>query len=116
MTANAPLTFSQGDDIFYDFALVEGDETTPISLVGCTIESQMRKSYDSPVAATFNVTYTDLPNGKFRLSLTNAQTSAIPVTKGDKASYLYDVEMTQQNGTKVKLMRGKIVVTREVTR
>ena len=116
MSASAPLTFSQGEDVFYDFSLVEADETTPISLVGATIQSQIRSGYNSPLTAEFSVTYTDLINGKFRLSLTNEQTSSITVNKGDKQKYLYDVEMTQQDGTKKQLMRGTIVVTREITR
>ena len=115
MAASAPLTFHQGDDLFYDFALVGADEVTPISLVGATIKSQIKKDYNKPVAAEFSVTYTDMVNGKFQLSLTGAQTQAIQIAKGDKASYLYDVQMTQQNGQTVTLMRGKIVITRDIT-
>lgn len=116
MPATAPLTFAQGDDIYYDFVVVGADEVTPINLNGATIESQIRKSCNaSSATVSFSVTYTDLENGKFKLSLNNTQTSAIPV-KGCKQKYYYDVEMTQYNGDKIKLMTGTIVVQREITR
>lgn len=117
MAASAPLTFHQGDDVYYDFVILEADEITPISLVGGTIKSQIKKNYNQPVVAEFTVTNTDLANGQFRLSLTGAQTSAIPITgcNTNKASYLYDVQLTQQNGQIKTLMRGKIVITREIT-
>lgn len=120
MAANAPLTFHQGDDVFYDFVVVGADEVTPIDLIGATITSSIKQNYNKPVIENFTVTETDLSNGQFQLSLTSEQTAALPFSgtvscKKDKVSFVYDVQMIQQNGQTITLMRGKIVVTRDVT-
>lgn len=82
----------------------------PLNLTGYTVRSQIRKSYASSVAYDFTATVFATTSGKIRLSLTNAQTSAIKPGR-----YLYDVEITSSAGEKRRVLEGIIIVTPEIT-
>jgi hypothetical protein len=108
------LTFPQGDSKSYLFTVKSGSDT-PINLTGATVRSDMRLDYSSEVVASFTPTYTDLPNGQFEIALTAEQSANLPV-KGAMTRFVFDVEITFQDGTVQKAVYGHIVVTREVTR
>lgn len=82
----------------------------PLNLTGYTVRSQIRKSYASSTAYDFTATVFAATSGKIRLSLTNAQTSAIKPGR-----YLYDVEITSSANEKRRVLEGIIIVTPEIT-
>jgi len=75
------------------------------------VASQMRKSYSSSTVYNFTTSLYDAAQGKVRLQLNNAQSSAIPAGR-----WLYDVEITSPSGTKTRVIEGIVTVTPEITR
>lgn len=108
------LEFMQGDDVSFKF-IHEDSDGNPINLSGATIESQIRSDYEKDVVASFVVVYDDLASGEYSLTLTKAITSAITV-KGKQQLFVFDVEVTYNNGTRKKATKGTITIGREVTR
>ncbi len=94
----------------------------PIDLTGFTFEGQIRKKpLDSgtPIA-TFTCAQGAEVN-ELDISLTDTETSAIPVTADAKnpaatTKYYYDVEMTDLGGVVTRLVQGTIDVSPEVTK
>lgn len=108
------LSFPQGDDKHYSFRL-SGSNGEPINLVGASVESQIRKTYDSDVVATFDCVVSDPQNGKLIVSMDNSTSSNLPVS-GSKSKFVFDIEITYSNGDKAKVVYGNLIITREVTR
>jgi hypothetical protein len=107
----------QGDDISYQFKLYQDDaKTTPVDLVGATITSDIRKEYSQPVAASFTVENTDLPNGTFTLKMSGATTAGLSLNaKGRITSFVWDVQVKFQDGTIKTPVYGYLKVQRQVT-
>jgi hypothetical protein len=97
---------------------------TPINLTGMTMAAQIRRSYsDSTITQAITITIptqTGGDVGKFVLSMTDAQTSGIPVTQAtdfenNLTNYTWDLELN--TGTTVKrILQGSVAVSPEVTR
>lgn len=83
----------------------------PLDLTDYTVASQMRKSYSSSTYHNFTASIYDATNGKVRLQLTSTQSAGI--TPG---RYLYDVEITDPNGSKTRVIEGIVTVTPEITK
>lgn len=94
----------------------------PIDLTGYTFAGQMRKlpkDTGTPIA-TFTAVLGASVN-KINVSLTNTQTSAVPVVADAKdpvkaTRYYYDIEMTAPDTTVTRLVEGYIDVSPEVTK
>lgn len=83
-----------------------------IDLTGATIASMIREQYtDLTPIATFTCTIVDAVAGKFNISLTPAQTSAITVQRG-----VYDIEITYLSGIKDRILQGNVVISLEATK
>jgi hypothetical protein len=83
----------------------------PLNLTGYTVKSQMRKSYTSSTYYDFTATVHDAVNGKVRLQLNATQSGLIVPGR-----YLYDVEITDPNGAKTRVIEGIVTVTPEITK
>ena len=83
-----------------------------LDLTGYTHAAQIRKTYESASATvSFTTTTTDATGGKFTLTLTNTQTSAVP-----HGRYVYDAVITQTSGgTKTRVVEGIVTVNPRVT-
>jgi len=115
------ITIEQGAT--FKRKLVFKDSTnTAIDLSGNAFAGQIRKSASDPtIIATFTCTVTDAPAGEVEISLTDTQTSAIPVkasTSPEKESteYAYDIERTLLGGDKQRVLEGIASVSPEVTK
>lgn len=108
------LSFPQGDDVTYTFTLKD-PQGNAISIVGASVESQVRQTYDGPLIASFTTQLVDPLNGKFSISLDDETTSTFPIINS-KTKFVFDVELTYSDGTKNKIVYGNLIVTREVTR
>lgn len=81
-----------------------------LDLTGYTVASQIRKSYSSSIAYSFNASVYNAATGKIRLQLTPTQSEAIP-----SGRWLYDVEITSSSGAKTRVVEGIVTVTPQIT-
>lgn len=81
-----------------------------LDLTGYTVASQMRKSYSSSQAYSFNASIFNAAQGKVRLQLNPAQSEAIPAGR-----WLYDVEITSPSGAKTRVVEGIVTVNPQIT-
>jgi len=92
----------------------------PFDLTGCTFNMMVRPDYDSPVKLTASsgngkIVCAAPTTGIFSLNLSPADTTGIRFT-GDSASYVYDIEVTDQSGNVSRPVQGAFNISREVTR
>lgn len=81
-----------------------------LNLTGYTVASQLRKSYQSSIAYSFNASVYDALTGKIRLQLTSSQSEAIPAGR-----WLYDVEVTSSSSIKTRVLEGIVTVNPQIT-
>jgi len=100
--------------------LRQGTPAVAMDLTGYTVRSSIRKAAHSTASmADFTCTLTDPADGTFTLSLTAAQTSALPTEGGswdEPSRYAYDVEIVAPDGNVTRVLNGSIYVSPEVTR
>lgn len=112
MATKANITIDQGSTFFTQINLTD-ENGDPISLVGYTANSQIRRWYNSATAAVVFTTNTG-PNsasGIITLSLTANQTSNLVYGR-----YVYDVDVTDASNTVTRVLEGIVTVTPGVTR
>ena len=104
------ITVDTGENFYRDFYLDNIDGTS-LDLTGYTGKSEVRKHPDSVGAATtFSLTFVDRTNGRFRLSLSKEQTSAIKPGR-----YAYDVMFTDDSGNKSIVIEGNVLATQDIS-
>ena len=82
-----------------------------VDLTNYTIASQIRKTYEAASATVaFTTTKTAATSGQFTLTLTNAQTAAIP-----HGRYVYDAVITSGSSVKTRVVEGIVTVNPRVT-
>lgn len=108
------LSFVQGSTPRYTIIVKQTDSLLPVNLTGCTVSGDIRLEYGAPVQTSWNITPTDLANGRFEINLTSAQTAALPVS-GFRTSFVFDVDVEFPNGDVKTYLYGYLKVTREVT-
>lgn len=95
---------------------------TAIDLTGATVTGQIRETYSSEtVIQTITGAVTDATAGQITLSMTPAETSAIPVNDATTytrptTKYVYDVEVLKADSTVIRLLEGVAEISPEVTR
>jgi len=105
------LVINAGSDFTQSFTL-EGSETNSVfDLNGYTVESQMRKWYGSSSSTNFTAEIIVPSDGKISISLTSTQTTSLKPGR-----YVYDVVITDDFGTKNRVIEGMVLVTEGVTR
>jgi len=80
-------------------------------LTDYTVSSQMRKSATSSTAYEIPCVIVDPAAGKIKLRLTAASTENIPAGR-----YLYDLEVTDDSGEKLRVLEGIINIVPQITR
>lgn len=110
MATVSNLYIDQGSD-FNVIVTLKNQDGSPMILTSYTVKSQFRKSYQSSSATEFTATVYDAANGKVRLQLPAASSSAIAAGR-----YLYDVEITSPLGERKRALEGIVVLTPEITR
>ena len=103
----------QGSTFQWEIYLLDTDGVTPLDLTGCTVRSQLRKSYsDTNPTLSFTCTINPVPTtGRVIISATATQTAAVP-----KGKYVYDVEVEDTVGKVFKPYKGCMCVTPEATK
>ncbi len=119
---NVPLPIDQGSDWSVVLELRNASGVL-INLDDATFAGQIRASY-SAVEPLVAFTFTKLTLGRVRLSLTKAETSALPVVEPDNelqirttTNFPYDVEyQLEVAGPTYRLIQGLALVSPDVTR
>lgn len=94
------IVIQQGADWEKSFQLFDSDGVV-LNLTGSTIEAEIWTERKTAKLADFTVTITDALAGKFKLNLTDAITSTLPV------SGYYDIKVTDIYGFSNYWVRGK---------
>lgn len=106
------IVINSGSDFSQSFTLESSITNSVYNLTGYTVNSQMRKWSGSSSSVSFGSTVlTPQTQGKILLTLDSTQTSAIKPGR-----YVYDVVITDQYGTKNRVIEGMALVTEGVTR
>ena len=106
------MEWEQGSTFQWDIDIYECNGVTPLDLSGMLLEGMVRKKYtDTLPTATFTITILDMSNGKIRVGLSSVETAAIP-----KGRYVYDIELTDATNVVIKLVKGYLIITPEVTK
>lgn len=109
MALKANIVIDQGTDFATTIDVTDEDGNV-VNLQDFTGAAQMRKHYTSTTAYDFSVSVSaDL--GQVTLSMNAATTNAIAAGR-----YVYDCELTDDNGTVSRLIEGVVTVTPGVTR
>ena len=108
MAQKVNIVIDQGTTFNTSFTFTD-DNDDPINFSTYTAASQMRKSYSSTTAHSFTVGLGE--SGTITLGMSANATSQISAGR-----YLYDIEVTDANGVRSRLVEGIVTVTPEVTR
>ena len=90
---------------------VRGSDGNPLNLTGFTVASQIRKSYGSLNAYSFNASLFDAATGKVRIVLPANISETIKPGR-----YLYDIEVTSPINEKLRVIEGIVIITPEITK
>lgn len=118
---NLDITIDQGANFLLPFQLI-GSDGNPVSMALAIITGKIRSTPQATtVIATFTGTVTDGPEGIGQVTLTNAETAAIPVdpsTSDDRVltTYQYDITVEFSDGFKQRVLEGYCYVSPEVDR
>lgn len=111
--AEVDLCLPQGQT--WDTSIVWEADGSPVDLTGWTARMMLRTTSEaaSPTVSlsTATSTMTALSNGTIGLSYSAISSAAITA-----ATYLYDLEVQSPSGNVRRLMQGRAVVPREMTR
>jgi hypothetical protein len=108
MAQKVNIVVDQGTTFNTSFTFTD-ESDTPIDFTSYTAASQMRKSYSSSTSHAFTVGLTS--TGVITLGM-----SANTTTQITAGRYLYDLEVTDANGVRSRLVEGIVTVTPEITR
>jgi hypothetical protein len=100
----------QGDK-FSSGVNVKGDDGLPMDLTGYSIRGYIRATYSSSVIEELNGVIVNATEGALEISLSSAETSALPATQ-----LIYDIEaFSAEEDDVFKILCGYINVYPEVT-
>lgn len=97
------IVIQQGADWEKSFQLFDSDGVA-LNLTGSTVEAEIWTDRKTAKLADFTVTITDVLLGKFKLGLTDAITSTLPI------SGYYDIKITDVYGFSNYWVRGKAIL------
>jgi hypothetical protein len=111
MAGKANIEVDQGAD-FETTITVRDTNDVLKDLTNHTGYGQIRKHYTSTTAVNFTITFENPRTaGQVTLSLTRAQTAAM-----EAGRYVYDVELTDEDDFRTRLVEGILTVLPQVTK
>lgn len=108
------ITVNQGDD--YSLQMIVNDgKNAPIDITGYTFACKVRETAESQaVIAEAECVIADAPNGVLNINFSSEVTGNIDTDGdyyGETNSYYYDVQQTNVNGRKERIVQGKFIVS-----
>ena len=110
MAAYSEITIEQYSD-FSTTVNVDDIQGNPMNLTGYSASSQIRKSYYSTTATSFDASISNALTGEITLSLPSANTGDLSAGR-----YVYDLVITSPTNEKTRVVEGIAVVTPGVTK
>lgn len=112
------FTIEQGAKFSRDITWKNANRS-PVNITGYTFRMMARHKYDDPEPIISlstdeppgGITIVDGINGRFRISLSEAQTTALNFVEA-----IYDLEAVPPADQAIRLLEGKIALSKEVTR
>lgn len=110
MAAISNLYIDQGSDYQITVSMT-GADGSALNLTGASFLAQLRRSHgSSTVQGTFSTAH-DSTGGNLTLTLTDTVSASIA-----EGRYFYDVLMTDNVGSKTRVLEGQVTVTPSVSR
>lgn len=108
------ITVNQGDD--YSLQMIVSDsKNVPIDITGYKFTCKVRETAESQeVIAEAECVIGDAPNGVLNINFSSEVTGNIDTDGeyyGETNSYYYDVQQTNVNGRKERIVQGKFIVS-----
>jgi len=110
MATVSNLFVDQGS-YFSTFINVVAADGTPLNLSTYTVAGQMRKSPASSVGYDIPCSIIDPELGRIKIRLDAESTENIP-----SGRYLYDIEITDDTGEKLRIIEGVLNLIPQITR
>lgn len=108
------ITVNQGDDYSLQMIVSDG-KNTPIDITGYTFACKVRETAENQeVIAEAECVIGDAPNGVLNINFSSEVTGNIDTDGdyyGETNSYYYDVQQTNVNGRKERIVQGKFIVS-----
>jgi hypothetical protein len=108
MASKINIVIDQGTTFNTQYTIHDVNDL-PVDFTGYVANSQMRKSYSSSNAYTFNVGLNS--NGQVALSMSSNVTNSIVAGR-----YVYDIEVEDLSGIRSRIIEGIVTVTPQVSR
>lgn len=109
MSTISNLFIDAGSD-YTNIITVKALNGLPLNLSGCTVRSQMRKSYSSSSAHSFTCAVHNALTGQISMRLSAAESELIKPGR-----WLYDIEITNPSGGRKRVVEGVVTVTPQIT-
>lgn len=113
------LTINQGSTYALDIPGINRADGSPLDITGYTLRAQLRRRVaDTSLLVNFTTAIVTPAVGACRLSLTAAQTAALP-SSGSKdlpIACVYDFEIESPTGVVSRVLEGAAFISPEVTR
>ncbi len=97
-------------DFEQTFVLEDGLSNSAKDLTGFTGTCRMQRTLNLGSLTSFNLSFTNRPLGKLRISLSNAQTANI-----EEGKYFYELMLTDSGGVVERVIEGQVIVKHPVT-
>jgi len=110
MATKANIVIDQGTD-FSTVITINDDDDSAVNLTGYSANAHIRKHYSSSTATVLECTFENRVNGILKLSLGRGVSSNM-----ESGRYVYDVELTDSQNVRSRLLEGVFTITPEVTR
>lgn len=113
------LEINQGATYTLDIAGIKKADGTNLDITGYQVRAQVRRRLsDTSVLVAFTTAIVTPAIGACRLSLTAAQTTALPSSpsKDSPLECVYDVEIESPAGVVSRVLEGRAFISPEVTR
>lgn len=107
MAANITFVIHKGTDFTREIQVKDNGST--LNITGYTFDGKIAEDFHTTTTTSFTTAITHASTGKFTISLTDAQTTAL--TAGE---HVYTVTMTSDTGVKTRVAYGVIDVKDEV--
>jgi len=110
MATVSNLFVDQGS-YYSTFVNVVAANGTPLNLTDYSVSAQMRKSPGSSVGYNIPCSIVDPELGKIKIRFDAESTDSIPAGR-----YLYDIEITDDTGEKLRILEGVLNLIPQITR
>lgn len=108
------ITVNQGDDFSLQMVVSDG-QNKPIDITGYQFVCKVRETAESQdIIAEAECVISDAPNGVLNINFSSEVTGNIDTDGeyyGETNSYYYDVQQTNVNGRKERIVQGKFIVS-----